>query len=127
MNIRKQLLSVFGVSLVLTMVLSGYFISFSGNVATGLDDLNAYQEATADALEEFREVELELFNDAWRCMKNSGWCFRKVQVKLSLISRSENSTKRYPMLQIENTWEVSGRKQVKLKDNVPASAQSFLL
>lgn len=66
MNIRKQLLSVFGVSLVLTIVLSGYFISFSGNVATGLDDLNAYQEATADALEEFREVELELLNDAWQ-------------------------------------------------------------
>ena len=65
MNIRKQLLSVFGVSLVLTIVLSGYFISFSGNVATGLDDLNAYQEATADALEEFREVELALLNDAW--------------------------------------------------------------
>ena len=65
MNIRKQLLSVFGVSLVLTLVLSGYFISFSGNVATGLDDLNAYQEVTADALQDFRDVELELLNDAW--------------------------------------------------------------
>ena len=66
MNIRKQLLSVFGVSLVLTLVLSGYFMNFSGKVATGLDDLNAYQEATADALEEFRDVELELLNDAWQ-------------------------------------------------------------
>lgn len=65
MNIRKQLLSVFGVSLVMTLVLSGYFMNFSGKVATGLDNLNAYQEETANGLEEFRDSDLVLLNDAW--------------------------------------------------------------
>ncbi len=65
MNIRKQLLSVFGVSLVLTLVLSGVFVNFSGKVSTGLSDLHSYQRNTADELENFRDAELVLLNDAW--------------------------------------------------------------
>ena len=49
----------------MTLVLSGYFMNFSGKVATGLDNLNAYQEETANGLEEFRDSDLVLLNDAW--------------------------------------------------------------
>lgn len=65
MNIKNQLLSVFGISLVLTLVLSGVFVGFSGRVQSGLDDLHAYQEVTADELEHFRDSELVLLNKAW--------------------------------------------------------------
>lgn len=56
---------VFGVSLILTMVLSGYFIKFSGDVENGLEDLHAYEETIAVELENFKDVELVLLNDAW--------------------------------------------------------------
>ncbi len=65
MNIKNQLLSVFGVSLVLTLVLSGVFVGFTGKVSTGLEDLHTYQEETAEALENFRDAELVLLNNAW--------------------------------------------------------------
>jgi methyl-accepting chemotaxis protein len=56
---------VFGVSLILTMVLSGYFIKFSGDVENGLEDLHAYEETIAVELGTFKDVELVLLNDAW--------------------------------------------------------------
>lgn len=65
MNIKNQVLSVFGISLVLTLVLSGVFVGFSGRVQSGLNDLHAYQEVTADELEHFRDSELVLLNKAW--------------------------------------------------------------
>ena len=44
MKIKDQLLSVFGVSIILTIILSGYFVDFSGKAAVGLEELGAYSE-----------------------------------------------------------------------------------
>ena len=108
MNIRKQLLSVFGISLVLTLVLSGVFVSFSGKVATGLNDLHSYQRNTADALENFRDAELVLLNDAW---------------EMKYLDESQTHTiVRYIQSEGQNYWDLRYQAQTTVLNEAMESA-----
>lgn len=65
MRIKEQITTIFGISLVLTLILSGYFIKFSSDVERGLNNLHEFEETIAIELETFKDVELVLLNNAW--------------------------------------------------------------